>query len=552
VTLLGRPLETDTIPSEEIQRVARQSFGYEELRPAQLDAIAATAAGRDVLVVWATGSGKSAVYQVGAALRPGITVVVSPLIALQEDQLAGLRETPDAPHAVALNSSRGARAAADAWKQLRAGEASLVYLAPEQLAKDEIVAQLAELDVTLFVVDEAHCITAWGHDFRPDYLTLGAVAERLGRPPIAALTATASTPVREEIAERLGLRDPLVLLGDVDRPNIRLQVRRHTDDREKRLAVLEEVAALPRPGLVYVATRRATEEYAAELAERGIRSAAYHAGLPAKQRHGVHQRFLDDEVDVVVATSAFGMGIDKENVRFVVHADTPDSIDGYYQELGRAGRDGERAQATLHYRPEDLALRRYFATKNPDAEEVGALFDALSDGHRRRGELATASGLSPRRLTALLALLADTGAVRIGRAGARLASRAERSSTIEAALARTEERERIDRSRIEMLRGYAETRRCRRQELLGYFGQELDEPCGDCDTCADGFADEQEDAPVVDARYAVDERVVHREWGDGTVVTVEDDRVTVFFESEGYKVLSLELVEERSLLEKSG
>lgn len=546
-------LTATDIDRADIERTARQAFGFETLHPSQLDAIAAAANGRDVLVVQATGWGKSAVYQVAAALRRGVTVVVSPLIALQEDQLANLSAAPDAPAAVALNSMRTTRARGEAWRQLRDGEADLVLLAPEQLAKDDVVDELARLDVRMLVVDEAHCIASWGHDFRPDYLGIGAVAERLGRPPIVALTATASTPVREEIIERLGLGDLAVILGDVDRPNIRLDVRRHTDARGKHEAVLDEVAMLDPPGLVYVATRRATEEYAGELAARGLRTAAYHGALPANERRRVHEAFLGDELDVVVATSAFGMGIDKDNVRFVVHADTPDSVDGYYQELGRAGRDGAPAQATLHYRPEDLGLRRYFASRHPDDAEMNALFDALRDGHSRRAALADASGLSTRRVAALLALFSDTGSVVIGRSGARLRKNAQKTDAVTAALARVDERQRIDESRIDMLREYAETRRCRRQVLLGYFGQQLDDLCGNCDTCSDGSAySDDRGLAAEDGTFGVDDRVRHVEWGDGTVVSVDIDRIKVFFESEGYKVLSLDLVGENGLLERQG
>ena len=542
---------TTTRPAEradDIDRAARDRFGLEHLRPAQRDAIAASLEGRDVLVVWATGSGKSAVYQIAAALRGGITVVVSPLIALQHDQLASLEDAPEAPTAVALNSALGARARADAWRRLEAGEVEYVLLAPEQLAKDDVIADLAQLDVSLLVLDEAHCIASWGHDFRPDYLLIGAMAERLGRPPLLALTATASNPVRAEIVERLGMHEPVILLGDVDRPGITLAVRRHTDGDDKRDAVLDEVSELPHPGLLYTATRRASEEYAEALRKRRLRAVAYHAGMPSRDRARVHEQFLDDELDVVVATSAFGMGIDKPNVRFVVHADTPDSIDAYYQEFGRAGRDGQRAHATLHYRPEDLSLRRFFASKNPDAAEVRRVLRALHAGPRRPSQLAAEIGTSPRRATALLTLLADTASVRVDRNGASLRRGVDVERAVDAALARSDERERIDRSRIDMLRGYAETRRCRRQVLLGYFGQQLEKPCGDCDTCTDGSAYAAADGDESGASFAVDDRVRHRDWGEGTVLSVEDDRITVFFESQGYKVLSLELVGAGKLL----
>lgn len=535
---------------DDIDRVARESFGIDQLKPAQRDAIEAAVSGRDVLGVLATGYGKSVMYQIAATLREGVTVVVSPLIALQEDQLVGIESAPGAPAAVALNSAGGVRRTREAWRMLRSGRAEFVLLAPEQLAKEEVLTALAALDVSLLVVDEAHCIASWGHDFRPDYLMLGAVAERLGRPPIMALTATASTPVRAEISRRLGMRDPFECIGELDRPEIALSVRRHTDDAAKRAAVEDEVVGLPKPGLVYTATRRDTEQYAQLLQERGLRAAAYHAGMPAKSRAQVHEDLLDDRLDVVVATSAFGMGIDKPNVRFVVHADAPDSVDAYYQEVGRAGRDGEPAQATLHFRPEDLALRKYFAGRKPAGGEIRRMLRALEGGSRKRAHLAEASGLSARRVTALLALLSDTGHVRIGRSGATLLSH-DPAAAVSDALERVEERERIDQSRIEMMRSYAETRRCRRQVLLGYFGDELDEPCGNCDTCAAGVVDDGEElSGETDSGFQVDDRVRHREWGAGTVMSVEDDRMTVFFEAEGYRVLSLELIEEKDLLER--
>ncbi|MGX9347132.1 RecQ family ATP-dependent DNA helicase [Microbacterium sp. KNMS] len=539
----------------DIERTARERFGLDRLRPEQAEAIAAAVEGRDVLAVWATGSGKSAVYQVAGALRPGLAVVVSPLIALQEDQLVGLGDAPSAPGAVALNSARGVRAQREAWRRIREGDAEYALLAPEQLVKDDVLDALAACDVSLLVVDEAHCITSWGHDFRPDYLLLGGLADRLGRPPIVALTATASTPVREEIVRRLGMREPAVLVGDMDRPEISLAVRRHRDDAAKRSAVVDEVAGLRGTGLLYTSTRKDTERYAHELADRGVRAAAYHAGLRAAERHRVHETFLDGEVDVVVATSAFGMGIDKEDVRFVVHADAPESLDAYYQEVGRSGRDGAAAQATLHYRPEDLALRRYFAARSADPDDLRGVLRAIRDGRRRRAEIADAAGVPARRVSALLTLLSDTGAVRLDRRGAALMRGVDDDSAVDAALAHVEDRERIDRSRIEMLRSYAEARRCRRQVLLGYFGQELADACGNCDVCAEerGEGPDPTDVAVSDApdaAFRADDRVRHREWGEGTVMEVEEDRMTVFFETAGYRVLALELVDEGGLLDR--
>lgn len=311
--------------------LAASSFSLPKLRPGQLAAMNALAGGRDVLAVMPTGYGKSATYQVAARYlynqtgRPA--VVVSPLIALQEDQLDGLNGQLGEGVAVAINSSRSDSEVEDAWEAAESGKATFVFLAPEQLAKQETVDRIAKLDITLFVVDEAHCVSSWGHDFRPDYLDLGNVRERLGNPPVAALTATASPPVRDEILERLGMKDPLVLVRGFDRPNIRLDVVRHEEDKGKRKAVLEQVAALAsggERGLLYAATRKDTEKYATKLAKEGLRAEAYHAGRSDADRDRIHEQFLDDQLDVVVATTAFGMGINKPNVRFVVHAHIPE------------------------------------------------------------------------------------------------------------------------------------------------------------------------------------------------------------------------------------
>jgi ATP-dependent DNA helicase RecQ len=544
-----------TAENDERIRQAAARFGWEDLRPGLDEAVEAVLEGRDALAVFPTGYGKSAVYKVAGALLPGPTVVVSPLIALQTDQVAGIQAREDAPSAVAINSAQSDSANQAAWEDLAAGTVKYVFLSPEQLANDEVVERLAALSVSLFAVDEAHCVSAWGHDFRPDYLRLADAAEAIGRPPVLGLTATGSAPVREEIVDRLRMRDPLIRTRGYDRPNIRLEVVRHHEERQKREAVLEQIAELPKPGLLYVATRRDTEEYAEELADRGLRAAAYHGGLGAKARRELHEGFRDDQYDVVVATSAFGMGIDKPNIRFVLHAAIPGSVDDYYQELGRSGRDGEPAVAVLHYRSEDLGLRKFFASGSPDRAKLGKVHAVLA-AVRRSVELkalAKETGLSARRTADLVNLLTEVGAVRSTPDGVRAAPRMSTEDAVEAAAEASAQRERIEESRVAMVRQYAETLACRRQYLLAYFGEQLDEPCGNCDTCSSGTAYAQEEASPVaegDAPFPVDAAVRHREWGDGTVMSVEEDRITVFFESEGYRVLSLPAVEENDLLER--
>ncbi|MCX7523132.1 RecQ family ATP-dependent DNA helicase [Microbacterium sp. STN6] len=534
---------------------ARDRFGWERLRAGQREAIEALVDGTDVLAVMPTGYGKSAIYQVAALLVEGPTVVVSPLIALQSDQVSGIEDADDAPEAVAVNSSQSDGANERAWDAVDDDDAEFLFLAPEQLAKDEVVERLRGMNVRLFVVDEAHCVSAWGHDFRPDYLRLGDVIARLGHPTTVALTATGSPPVRDEIVERLGMRHPLVLTRGFDRPNIRLEVRRHAEPERKRQAIVEQVRDLPKPGLLYVATRRETTEYADVLSAEGVTAAAYHAGLKASERRETHERFLADELEVVVATSAFGMGIDKPNVRFVVHTSVTDSLESYYQEIGRAGRDGDEALAALHYRAEDLGLRTFFASSTPDAGELRRLFEALrsADGPLRVAELARRLDLSTRKTTGLLNPLQQARVVSSGRRGVVAAASVTPEDAAERASEAVEARERIDRSRIAMMRGYAETGQCRRQFLLGYFGEELDEPCGNCDTCTSGSAYEADAAAPAARRdpFALDTAVRHSEWGEGVVMRAEEDRITVFFESEGYKVLSRADIAERGLLEEA-
>ncbi|MFF4031063.1 RecQ family ATP-dependent DNA helicase [Streptomyces sviceus] len=549
------PDRSSTGVPERLARAADDVFGWSELRPGQLTAMEAVMRGRDTLAVMPTGAGKSAVYQVPGLLLPGPTVVVSPLIALQRDQIAGLLSHADAPDAVAVNSAQPAGETQAAWDAVRHGAAEFLFLSPEQLAKDEVVERLARAAPSLFVVDEAQCVAAWGHDFRPDYLRLAQAAQRVGRPTILALTATAAPPVRGEIVERLGLEDPALVVAGFDRPNIALEVRRFLDDTDKRRVVVERAAAEPKPGIVYTATRRDAEAYAADLAELGLSAAAYHAGLTAGERSRAHDAFLAGELDVVVATSAFGMGIDKEDVRFVLHASVPGSLDAYYQEIGRAGRDGGPAVAVLHYRAEDSGLQRMFATRAPDEDTLGAVAERIHerDAPVEPDALAKDTGLTRRRVTAAVNLLNQAGAVHTEDDGR---VRAVAGTTAGEAAARAaeeaESRRRLEQSRLAMMLGYAETTGCRRRFLLGYFGEPYDDPCGACDMCAapesSQVSEPSEPSEPGDVPFSAGTRVLHTEWGEGTVMSEEGDRITVLFESMGYRTLSLAAITGKGLL----
>jgi ATP-dependent DNA helicase RecQ len=525
--------------------VARDALGF-CLRPPQREAVDAVVAGRDTLVVMPTGSGKSAIYQVAGMLVDGPTVVVSPLIALQRDQLEALGHSHAAP-AAALNSTLPVAERREALEELADHRLEYLLLAPEQLAKAEIREEIAAARPSLLVVDEAHCISEWGHDFRPDYLRLGAVAEELGRPTVLALTATASPPVRAEIQQRLRMKNPLLVVRDFDRPNIWLGAETFEHEDAKRAALLDATEAEPKPGIVYAATRARSEALAGDLAARGLRVRAYHGGMGKHERDDAQEAFMDGDLDVIVATTAFGMGVDKPDVRFVFHLDVSDSVDAYYQEIGRAGRDGEPARARLFFRPEDLGLRRFFAGAGAlDVDEVERVVDAVRahDGPVDPSALQHETGLTQTKVAAAVSRLEDVGAVDVLASGAVVAAGAADTHAAQHAAAAQEHRREFERSRVDMMRGYAEVRDCRREYLLNYFGEPVEERCGYCDRCDEGIGDDPVARP-----YPLGARVRHARWGDGTVQRYEADKMVVLFDGAGYRTLAVELVLANGLLE---
>jgi ATP-dependent DNA helicase RecQ len=532
----------------DLDELARSRFGWNRLTDEQCEAIRALLDGRDLLAVLPTGSGKSAIYQVASLLIDGLTLVVSPLIALQQDQIAAIEES-GAGTAVAINSGLRARELRRNWEAVEGSSADFVFISPEQLANDEVLSRLSKAQLSLIVVDEAHCVSAWGHDFRPDYRRLADAFRRMGESiPVAALTATASVVVRRDIVERLELTEPAVLVGGFDRPNISLAVQRFVDDDEKRSAVADFVAGLNGAGLLYVATRKDAEAYAETLRKAGLTAATYHAGMTKAQRDAVHAGFRESREGVVVATSAFGMGIDKPDVRFIVHASIPDSLDSYYQQVGRAGRDGDDAQAVLFYRPEDLGLARFFTsgrTGDNQDELLRAVFDQLADrAPTRLKELRSRLQLRGRRLTNVVNVLVEAGAVRSIRDGL-VRTVASAGEAVERAVRQAKLRERVDLSRVEMMRGYAETDCCRRIFLLSYFGEQLTEPCGNCDRCLDNNADQI----VAEPALPVGTVVRHHEWERGRVIGGDADRITVLFDDYGYRILAMAAVRDNDLLD---
>jgi ATP-dependent DNA helicase RecQ len=534
-----------------IERTAREVLGFPALRPGQLEAIESVVAGRDTLAVLSTGSGKSAIYQIAGLLTKGATLVVSPLIALQRDQVDALRE--NALGAAQLNSSVSEGEREEALAELAEDALEFLFLAPEQLANADTLDELAAAGPTLVVVDEAHCISEWGHDFRPEYLRLGAAIEKLGRPTVLALTATAAPPVRREIVERLGLRDAELVVRGFDRPNLELAVERHHDARRKDDALLDAVVAAAKPGIVYAATRKRTEALAAALRERGVDADAYHAGLKASEREATQERFMDHGAEVIVATTAFGMGVDKADVRFVFHAEIPESVDSYWQEVGRAGRDGETAHATLFYRPEDLGLRRFFAgSGHVGADELTEVAEVIGAAGRPvdPAELQERTELSQTKLATAVSRLEDAGAVEVLPTG-EVAPRDDAPALDDAvrrALDHEDDRRELERSRLDMVRAFAEDLDgCRRAFVLSYFGEPFDAfPCGHCDNCRAGRVAAPD---ATRTPFAPGTRVVHGEWGEGEVQRYEQDRaVVVLFDDVGYKTLALEVVLDRGLL----
>jgi len=394
--------------ADPLSETLRQVFGLQEFRPLQHEIIERLVAGEDAFVLMPTGGGKSLCYQLPALLRDGVALVVSPLISLMKDQVDALRANGVA--AAFYNSALGSDEARQVLARLHAGELDLLYVAPERLMHPAFIDRLREIPLALIAVDEAHCVSQWGHDFRPEYAQLGGLRATFAEVPLIALTATADPHTRADIVNVLGLSHARQFVSSFDRPNIRytvLEKHRPMDQLQRFLQTRRDES-----GIVYALSRKRTEEIATQLELGGLQAAAYHAGLTPDRRQDVQEQFIRDDLKIVVATVAFGMGIDKPDVRFVVHYDLPKHIEGYYQETGRAGRDGLAAEALLLFGAQDVVTARRLIDGNENPEQ-----------------------------------------------------------------------RRIELHKLQAMIGLAESLTCRRRVLLGYFGEQLDTDCGNCDVC---------------------------------------------------------------------
>jgi ATP-dependent DNA helicase RecQ len=392
-------------------QVLRTVFGYESFRPPQDQVIATVIQGGDALVLMPTGGGKSLCYQIPSIVRAGTGIVVSPLIALMQDQVAALRQF--GVRAAFLNSTLGAEEARSVEQALLAGALDLLYVAPERLLTGRFLDLLERAPLALFAIDEAHCVSQWGHDFRPEYIQLSVLHQRFPQVPRIALTATADEPTRREIIARLQLEQARVFLNGFDRPNIRYRIVERGSNARDQLLRFIRAEHDGEAGIVYCLSRKRVEEVASGLSEQGLTALPYHAGLPAETRRRHQERFLREEGVIIVATIAFGMGIDKPDVRFVAHLNLPKSVEAYYQETGRAGRDGLPADAWMAYGLQDvITLRQMLAQSDAD------------DSHKR-----------------------------------------------------------VEHHKLDAMLGLCELTTCRRQALLRYFGDVMEQPCGNCDTC---------------------------------------------------------------------
>lgn len=499
------PLRMDmTADLSSVNRTLKEVFGFDALRPGQDEVVEAIMSGRDALAIMPTGKGKSLCYQLPALCRSGVTIVVSPLIALMKDQVDALIARGVA--AAAINSSMGADEYRQSMAALRRGELNIVYVAPERFGQENFLQLVQGLNVSLLAIDEAHCLSQWGHDFRPDYLRLGRVREILGFPQTVALTATATAHVREDILSTLQLREPAIIISGFARDNLDFRIT-HCEGRKAKFERIHKVVKQWKQGIIYCSTRKNVMLVFEELAAAHVNAVAYHAGMTDEERAFSQDAFISGRADVVVATNAFGMGIDRSDVRFVVHFEIPGSVEAYYQEAGRAGRDGEPSVCELLFNHADLKTQEFFFEgSNPPLHLVRSLYNLLRfecnpESHELQltvdamAERMGGKDVNPMAVGTALSCLIHAGAIArfdipgSNAKGTRVLDPARNFESLPIDAASLEEKARRDHQKIEAITRYSYSGGCRQQWILEYFGQKDAEPCGHCDVCA---ADEGE------------------------------------------------------------
>jgi ATP-dependent DNA helicase RecQ len=511
-------------------------FGVRKFRPGQRQILEAVFAGKDVLGIMPTGAGKSLCYQLPALFLPKATLVISPLLALMEDQREKLEEANI--RAAKLNSMLTTREERAAIASIGSGERTIVFMTPERLENQDTLDLLNRHGVSLFVVDEAHCISQWGHDFRPSYLTLAHARKQLGNPPVLALTATAPREIAEDILRELDIPNATLINTGVERENLRFEVRRTTTRQKKLDALLDVLRETDGPGIVYTAGVRCANEIAEFLCANGIKAANYHAKLNTRTRIDAQLRFMNNDFRVMVATKAFGMGVDKQDIRFVVHYHFPDSIESYYQEAGRAGRDERPARAILLFRRGDRLIQKYFLMrKYPSHDDAMKIYEEIARQANENGgavtvkNIAEATGFSRRLVKVVAAELEDFNI--IAHRGKKVVFRREfrNIDEIQKFVLVYDVRMANDERRLQRMIDYAESSACRMRLLREYFGDEPQLDCGTCDNClarAAGIPADDTHPNVLP--FDEGECVRHPRFGQGAVVRCKGRRVTVAFD----------------------